>query len=283
MKQGHGGFIVVSVLVLLIPALLFTAAAIVFAGRMAAMFAAESRAMSERRHAVRQALQPETERVGAPLCCAEGEASESAPRLRRRLCGLCEPANPAAQPLLTSENREGYPLINYRSIFRSVSDCALQPDDAVDRLRLSPAAVRSSQRCTLVSTLRTQGFVVRANLAARDSIELIAPGIETSILAAAGYAVIDGTLTIRGKAMVIAGGDLMLARLVLAGPEAAALLISATGTVRVGAVSGPARLRIIAWQGAELPPGLVLQPAAVLPPRLTVMPLYLERGEERQE
>jgi len=264
------GFVVLSVLLLLFFAALMSCGAALHAERMLRMLAAEA-AAARIRSEVMQDLPAAAPADGAAWCCARTKRGRAGLELERSLCGLCAPSEAPALPAAPDR------LIHYNALFLT-GDAGPVTAPAAPPAVLNPSAALSAATCHLDSRPALMRFVVRTNLEGRSGVDLrpADSGREHALLAAAGYIHLAGAAAVHGPALIVAGGDLIIDRLVASAGLPEVTVISATGMVKIGEVQGEARLRAVAPLGAYLP--CDYESGSLLPAGLPLLPLALAAG-----
>lgn len=220
---------------------------------------------------------------GAPVSgqtrCSRTRAAVGRFSVEREACfaGTSDKSKLLELPVIDGQNLpagQSFPLLDYAGVFRELSPCDLIPAPGNGQssygFMLSPSAVISDMTCPSPPT--GANFAVSANLA--SSQDFISP----PLLAAAGYMDLNAGISISGDTLILAGGDLHIRELRVAGSTPSRVsLISASGRVVVEQSSASLILKVIGRNGVSLPSAPSGQEGFPLPAPLKVLVYGLTR------
>ncbi|NLF24428.1 MAG: hypothetical protein GX589_02055 [Deltaproteobacteria bacterium] len=171
------------------------------------------------------------------------------------------------------EEPAAFPIIDYEQLFMGAANCDAATFGSKfltsSGFELTPSALRSSRKCVITRLPGDDDYAVKGNLEIQAAAQISAGGRSSAVvIAALGYLEAFEALTVSGKVMLVAGGDLHLKSLVSEGEAVEVTLVSSSGVVVVDQILGVLALRVITWSGAYLPFGYVPSGNNLLPPLL---------------
>lgn len=143
---------------------------------------------------------------------------------------------------------------------------------------LTPGSLSSAELCQLQPNAVRGGNSFRENIAVPGGTLLESPTpADLVTLATPGFIEAATPLTIRGTAIIVAGGDLFIATLEASKPSMVSL-VATTGRIVIGHVSPNLAVRAFGFAGVDLPPDTTLSTAPPLPPLRERLILGIKRG-----
>lgn len=213
--------------------------------------------------------------------CVEGSAESPALRVSRKICGVVHELGSVNYPAVVDgsapDSYDRFPFIDFNTIFSIYASCETVRTGSYGQMpsgfRITPASLLSSYTC--INPPLSAGLLAYARNVYFDS-PVSSPARETT-LAAAGFIEANAGVFASADLLIIAGGDVRLSALRSArGDTPRVTVISATGVVDVGAVSGDLRLQVAAKEGAFLPAGYRASGNDLFPQAGGFIPLSVE-------
>ena len=210
-----------------------------------------------------RAFEADVSPLGFPqYICATSTGTAGKVSLKRLTCGIHHVTDISLlkNPLIDGRFLvQAFPAFDYSAYFASpcYSSFNYRPCDDRSSLghALSPGSLCSNYIRTVSDSDFSERFCLRANAAGNTRLTFRG----NVIAAVSGYLdLMDLGLT-SGNATLIAGGDILIARLRTKDPTDLSL-ISASGRIEIGGITGPVSLNLAAPQGIQIPPNSTLRP-----------------------
>lgn len=226
--------------------------------------------------------------IGVELECEERSAQNADIRISRRLCSRRDTARLSVHETAlidgsTLHRKEDFPQINYNLVFRDRTSCRGSFIRSIDvtpsGFPLSPLSAIAKRTCFSSPPANSDMLSYRSNLQIAEAEQ--APR-SLILLAAAGYLDISTSLSLESDLIIVGGGDVRIKKLDARLP-ARVSIVSATGIIMLEEVTGPAELRLIAWQGVFAPGLANINAHGNLPPLLTEQLLSLTAARPHEE
>ncbi len=143
---------------------------------------------------------------------------------------------------------------------------------------LTPGSLTSAETCHTSPNTIARGGPFAGNIVIPVGAVLQSPMNGHGVtLATSGFIEASSPLTIRGTALIVAGGDLFIAALEASEPSMASL-VAVTGRIAIGYVSPNLLVRAFGFAGVDLPPATNLSTAPPLPPLRERLVVGVKRG-----
>ncbi len=198
--------------------------------------------------------------AGKSVSCRESEGSKGGVRITTTICSIVYPANFSKLRENVLEGPDGFPGIDFNSLFSGVNDTGCGryswKGGMPSGFPLTTGSAVSGLLCMLDSDVTLKDLRIRGNTAANSPIKASNTDAEAAyaLLAATGFIDIAAPVVSDRDLLIVAGGDLHVGAILTTKPDFVKVtLISSTGTVRVDEVGNLVSLKAFGREGVRIP------------------------------